>query len=81
MPPRRGFVPRPSDGRGCRRQVRDLVFGLWFYNDAAPTALGKSQRDLIIQPGVAKLRRVIVKIKIKTPTGFHQMDGKMIQLF
>ena len=26
MPPRRGFVPRPSDGRGCRRQVRDLVF-------------------------------------------------------
>ena len=36
MPPRRGFVPRPpaatarqrgeSDGSGCRRLVRDLVF-------------------------------------------------------
>src|SRR5665213_4616205 len=29
MPPRRGLVPRPADGRGCRRQVRDLVFLVW----------------------------------------------------
>jgi hypothetical protein len=27
-----------------------------------------------------RLRRVIVKIKIKTPTGFHQMDDEIMQL-
>jgi hypothetical protein len=39
----------------------------------------KSERDFIIQPGVAKneLRRVMIPNKIKTPTGFHQADGEL----
>lgn len=60
--------------RGRRPDVRKdyaapdgagFVFGLWFCKDVTPTAL--SQRDKIIQPGVARneLRREIVERKSK----------------
>src|SRR5665213_2341595 len=48
MPPRRGLVPRPADGRGCRRQVRDLVFLVWVLQICRADGAGDQRRAKII---------------------------------
>ena len=48
MPPRGGLVPRPSDGRGCRRQVRDLVFLVLVLQICRADGAGHERRAKII---------------------------------
>jgi hypothetical protein len=48
MPPRRGFVPRPSDGRGCQRQVRDLFFLVLVLQICRADGAGDERRAKII---------------------------------
>ena len=45
---RRGFVPRPADGRGCRRQVRDLVFLVLVLQICRADGAGDERRAKII---------------------------------
>ena len=48
MPPRRGCVPRPADVRGCRRQVRDLVFLVLVLQMCRADGAGDERRAKII---------------------------------
>ena len=48
MPPRRGLVTRPADGRGCPRQVRDLVFLVWVLQICRADGAGDERRAKII---------------------------------
>jgi len=45
---RRGFVPRPADGRGCRRQVRDFVFLVLVLQICRADGAGDERRAKII---------------------------------
>jgi len=84
MPPRRGFIPRPSDGRGCRRQVRDLVFWVVVlqrcraYGAGGKIPTGFNHSALRCEerstPGNDH-------IKIKPQRGFIKRMAEMIQLF
>ena len=51
-----------------------ICLGIGFYKDAAPTELGKSQKDLIIKPGVGRRSRPMLSGRMEWTTTLKRLD-------